>query len=87
MYVKQQKELRENVIFVDESKYNIFYSDSKRNVWQKPNTAKQVKNLRPIVKYGSGHQMIWGCLANSGDGNLHFIDGTMNKYVYLDILK
>ncbi|GBN80605.1 hypothetical protein AVEN_264591-1 [Araneus ventricosus] len=26
-------------------------------------------------------------MASSGVGNLDFIDGTMNKYVYLDILK
>ncbi|GFV37485.1 transposable element Tcb1 transposase [Trichonephila clavipes] len=42
-----------------------------------------VKNLRPTVKDGGGNQIVWG----SGVGNLHFIDGIMNKYVYLGILK
>ncbi|GFV54195.1 transposable element Tcb1 transposase [Trichonephila clavipes] len=45
-----------------------------------------VKNLRPTIKYGGGTQIVWGCMASSGVGNLHFIDSIMNKYVYLDIL-
>ncbi|GFT11345.1 transposable element Tcb1 transposase [Trichonephila clavipes] len=28
-----------------------------------------------------------GCMASSEIRNLHFVDGVMNKYVYLDILK
>jgi hypothetical protein len=31
--------------------------------------------------------MIWGCMAANGLGNLHFIDGTVDQYKYLDILK
>ena len=31
--------------------------------------------------------MVWGCMAASGVGELVFIDGTMDQYVYLDILK
>ncbi|GFW32961.1 transposable element Tc1 transposase [Trichonephila clavipes] len=83
MYVRQPNEYWENIISVDESKYNIFGSDGKQNVWWKSNTAMHVKNLRPTVKYGRGNQIVWGCMASSGFGNLHFIDGIMNKYVYI----
>lgn len=31
--------------------------------------------------------MVWGCMAASGVGNLHFIEGIMDKHIYLDILK
>ena len=31
--------------------------------------------------------MIWGCISARGVGNIHFIDGTMDKYVYNDIQK
>ncbi|GFT04910.1 transposable element Tc1 transposase [Trichonephila clavipes] len=86
MYVRQPTEYWENIIFVFESKYNIFGSDGKQKVWWKSNTAMHVKNLRPTVKYGWGNQIVWGCMASSGFGNLHFIDG-MNKYVYLDLFK
>ncbi|GBL75493.1 Transposable element Tcb1 transposase [Araneus ventricosus] len=85
--VKEPTEFWENVIFVDESKYNNFGSDGKQKVSQTPNTALHIKNLWPTVKYRVGHQLVWGCMASSGMGNLEFIDGTMNKYVYLDILK
>ncbi|GFS70570.1 HTH_Tnp_Tc3_2 domain-containing protein [Trichonephila clavipes] len=52
MYVRQPTEYRENIIFVYESKYNIFDSDGKQKVWWKSNTAMHVKNLRATVKYG-----------------------------------
>ncbi|GFT30506.1 transposable element Tc1 transposase [Trichonephila clavipes] len=87
MYVRQPTEYWKNIIFVYESKYNIFGSDGKQKVWWKSNTAMHVKNLRPTVKYGEGNHIVWGCIASSGFGKLHFIDGIMNKYVYLDIFK
>ena len=31
--------------------------------------------------------MVWGCMAASGTGNLIFIDGTLDKYKYLNISK
>ncbi|GFU63260.1 transposable element Tcb1 transposase [Trichonephila clavipes] len=86
MYVRQPTEYWENVILVNESKCNIFESNGKQKVWRKSNTAMHVKNLQPTVKYGGGNQIVWDCMAGSGVGNLHFIDGIMNKYVYLDIL-
>ncbi|GFW34529.1 transposable element Tcb1 transposase [Trichonephila clavipes] len=87
MYVRQPAEYWGNVIFVDESKYNIFRSGGKQKVWRKSNTEMHVKNLRPAIKYGGGNQIVWGCMASSGVKNLHFIDGIMNKYIYLYILK
>ncbi|GBN91857.1 Transposable element Tcb1 transposase [Araneus ventricosus] len=87
MYVKQPTEFWKNIIFVDESKYNIFGSDGKQKVWHILNTALHITNLRSTVKYGDDNQLIWGCMARSGVGNLDFIDGTMNKCVYFDNLK
>ncbi|GFY33282.1 transposable element Tc1 transposase [Trichonephila clavipes] len=60
MYVRQSTEYWENVIFVDESKYNIFGSDGKQNVRWKPNTAMHVVNLQATVKYRGGNQIVWG---------------------------
>ncbi|GFX26883.1 transposable element Tcb1 transposase [Trichonephila clavipes] len=73
MYVRQPTEHWKNMIFADGSKYNIFGSDDKQEVWWKSNTAMYVKNLRPTVKYERGSQVVWGCMASSGFGNLHFI--------------
>jgi len=75
MFIKQPKEFWGNVIFVDESKYNIYDSDGKQKVWRKPNTAMHVKNLRPTVKYGGDNQIVWGCMASSGVENLELFTG------------
>ena len=45
------------------------------------------KNLRPTVKHGGGSVMVWGCMSANGTGNLVFIDGILDKYKFLDILK
>ncbi|GFX81563.1 transposable element Tc1 transposase [Trichonephila clavipes] len=71
MYVNQPTEYWENVIFDDESKYNIFGSDGNQKVWRKSNTTMHVKNLRPSLKYGGGNQTVWGCMASSGVGTFY----------------
>ncbi|VVC33255.1 Hypothetical protein CINCED_3A007839 [Cinara cedri] len=47
----------------------------------------ELKNLQLTVKYGGGSVMVWGCMSAQGVGNLHIIDGIMNQYIYLNILK
>lgn len=74
-------------MFTDESKFNIFGSDGRVNVWRKPGEELKLKNMRGTVKHGGGHVMVWGCMSASGVGNLHFIEGNMDKWMYLDLLK
>ncbi|GFV22584.1 transposable element Tc1 transposase [Trichonephila clavipes] len=50
--IRQPTEYWENVVFVEESKYNIFRSDGKQNFWRKSITTMRVKNLRPTIEYG-----------------------------------
>lgn len=76
-----------NVIFTDESKYNLFGSDGRVNVWRKPNQEMNPKHLRPTVKHGGGHVMVWGACSAAGVGKLHFVEGIMEKMQYLNILK
>ncbi|GFW78788.1 transposable element Tcb1 transposase [Trichonephila clavipes] len=75
------------VIFSDESKFNIFGSDGRRMVSRKPNTSHHPKHTIPTVKHGGGSVMVWGCMAASGVGKLVFIDGIMHKMAYLNILQ
>lgn len=77
----------ETVLFSDESKFNLFGSDGRVNVWRKPNTEMEPKHLRATVKHGGGSLMVWGCFSAAGTGKLVFIDGIMNKSSYLAILK
>lgn len=75
------------VLFCDESKFNIFGSDGASYVWRKPNTELQAKNLKATVKHGGGSVMVWACMSAAGVGNLQFIETTMDKTAYLEILK
>ncbi|GBM81819.1 hypothetical protein AVEN_12925-1 [Araneus ventricosus] len=76
-----------SVLFLDESKYNVLGSDGKQMVWRKSDNELEMKILTPSVKHGGGSQMALGCMSAVGVGKLHFIDGMMDKYMYLDILK
>ncbi|GBN98448.1 Transposable element Tc1 transposase [Araneus ventricosus] len=77
----------ESVIFVDESKFNIFGSDERITVWRKPHKELNPKNLLPTVKRGGGGKMVWGCFAASDMGTLVFIENNMDQYKYINILK
>ncbi|GFU85747.1 transposable element Tc1 transposase [Trichonephila clavipes] len=74
-------------IFSDESKFNIHGSDGHQKVWRKANAALEPKNMRGTVKHGGGSIMVWGCMTATGLGNLVIIEGIMNQYIYLNILK
>lgn len=76
-----------DVLFTDESKFEIFGRNRNGKVWRKKNTAMKEINLLPTVKHGGGNVMVWGCMAASGVGNLVFIESTMRKESYLKILQ
>lgn len=86
-YVDRPIDFWRKVIFSDESKYNIFGSDGRLRVWRRPGEALNPKNTKKTVKHGGGGLMVWGCIAASGVGNLEFVDGVMDQYKYIDILK
>lgn len=86
-FVNKPESFWKNVIFSDESKFNLFGADGRSKVWRKPKEAFKTKNLLPTVKHGGGSVMVWGCLSSSGVGNLVFIDGIMDQYGYLNILR
>ena len=86
-YIHKPPEFWEQIIFTDESKYCIFGIKGRTRVWRKPNTSLNKENLVPTTKHGGGGVMVWGCMSGRGVGNLTFIDGIMDKWVYLNVLK
>jgi hypothetical protein len=44
-YLNKPMEFWQNIIFSDESKINVFWSDGKKFVWRRPNTELHQKNL------------------------------------------
>lgn len=75
-----------NVLFSDESKFNIFGSDGRKFVWRQKSRAFEPKNLQPTVKHGGGNVMVWGSMSASGVGEL-VIDGIMNAEKYVNVLR
>lgn len=86
-YETKDQSFWNTVIFSDESKFNIHGSDGRAKVWRKPNSELEPQNMMGTVKHGGGSVLVWGCMAASGVGKLVFIDGIMDRFVYLDILK
>ena len=77
----------DQVLWTDESEFNLFGSDGRVMVWRTPQEAFDPRCMVPIVKHGGGNVMCWSCISSSGVGNLVFIDRNMTGEVYLDILQ
>lgn len=77
----------ENILFTDESKFEIFGAKKPPKIWRSANEAFNDKCVVKTVKHGGGSVMVWGCMAASGVGNLVFIESTMKKEDYLSILR
>jgi transposase len=75
------------ILWSDESKFNLFGSDGKIKVWRRVGEELKDECLQPTVKYGGGNVKVWGCMSSNGTGNLVFIDDTMDRFLYVDILK
>uniref|UniRef100_A0AAZ3RJA1 Transposable element Tc1 transposase n=1 Tax=Oncorhynchus tshawytscha TaxID=74940 RepID=A0AAZ3RJA1_ONCTS len=72
--------MRNNVLWSDETKIQLFGLNAKRHVWRKPGTI-------PTVKHGGGGSiMLWGCFSMAGTGRLIRIDRKMNGAKYREIL-
>ena len=73
-----------NVIWSDESKFNLFGSDAKVMDWRSTKEELEPRCTVPTVKHGGGNV---GCFSSSGVGNLVFIDGNMTGELHRDILQ
>lgn len=87
LYINKDLNFWKRWIFTDESKFNIFGPDGRCKVWRKANTELELKNMCGTIKHGGGNIMVWGCMSAAGVGDLHFVDGIMDQYQYINILK
>lgn len=77
----------EKVIFSDESKFNLFGSDGIMWCRRGPGEEFHRKNVDQRVKHGGGSVMVWGCMTSKGFGRLYRINGIMDRFYYVEILK
>ncbi|GFU06225.1 transposable element Tc1 transposase [Trichonephila clavipes] len=57
-HILKPQQFWNEVIFSDESKFNIFGSDVRRMVSRKPNTSHHPKHTIPTVKHGGGSVIV-----------------------------
>jgi hypothetical protein len=67
-------------------KFNVFGSDGWDWCWREPGHANDPTYVKKRVKHGNGSVMVWGCITRHGVGELHWMDGIMDHFLYVDIL-
>jgi transposase len=80
------KEQWRQVIFSDESKINLQYSDAGSIVRRRPHEELLPECMHMSVKYPESC-MIWGCFSARGIGRMEMIEGTVNAAYYERILR
>ena len=86
-YREQSVYFWDQVLWTDESKFNLFGSEGRVMVWRTLQEAFDSRCTVPIVKHGGGNVKCWGCISSSDVGKLVFIDGNMTGEIYRDILQ
>ena len=76
-----------NVVWLDESKFNLFDSDGKVMVWRALSEEFDPKCTIPTIKQGGGSVMIWGCFTRQRVTKLCVLDRIIDRFYYRDILE
>ncbi|KAG2456602.1 TC1A transposase, partial [Polypterus senegalus] len=85
-HLKDSQTVRNNILWSNETKIELFGVNARSQVWRKPGTAHYQANTIPTVKHGGGSIMLWGCFSVAGTGTLVRIKGMMTAAMYRDIL-
>jgi len=51
------------VVFTDESQFYLFGSDRCPRIWHKANESFHRACIQPMIKFGGGSVMFWGCIS------------------------
>lgn len=77
----------DSIVWSDESKFNLFGSDGRIMAWRTRDEEFDPKCTVPVVKYGGGSVMVWGCFTRKGVGRLYVLNHTMDALYYRQILE
>jgi hypothetical protein len=83
---KDWDEKWKNVVFSDESKFNLIGSDGIRWVRRRNGEALKDCHVKKRVQGGGGSVMVWGCITATGFGRLHQVEGRLNAKSYIELL-
>ena len=73
-------------MFSNESKFNLHGSDVQHTLRSRKGNEYYHDCIQHAIKHRI-FQMVWGCISDQGVGGLHFVQGTVNAQVYIDILE
>ena len=76
-HLKDSQTIRNQILWSDETKFELFSLNAKCHIWRKPGTI-------PMVKHGvgGGSIILWGCFSAAGNGRRVRIEGKMNGAKY-----
>uniref|UniRef100_A0AAR2JYH4 Tc1-like transposase DDE domain-containing protein n=1 Tax=Pygocentrus nattereri TaxID=42514 RepID=A0AAR2JYH4_PYGNA len=80
------EEYWENVIWSDETKVELFGTNTTHRVWRRVNAELHPKNTIPTVKHGGGKIMLWGFFSAKGPGRLVRVHERVNGAMNCEIL-
>lgn len=75
-----------NVLWSDESKFNLYSNDGRRLVRRRPGEALHPDCIERTTKHPTS-VMIWACFSWYGVGRFHVCESTVNQHEYLNILR
>uniref|UniRef100_A0A3P8U5F7 Uncharacterized protein n=1 Tax=Amphiprion percula TaxID=161767 RepID=A0A3P8U5F7_AMPPE len=81
-----QKYLKFKVLWMDESKFQLFSQHHRVSVHRKAGERFDAGCVVPTAKHDGDSIMVWGSICGNGTGELVKIYGVMNKKVYQNIL-
>uniref|UniRef100_A0AAZ3SIQ9 Transposase n=1 Tax=Oncorhynchus tshawytscha TaxID=74940 RepID=A0AAZ3SIQ9_ONCTS len=70
-HLKDPQTMRNNILWSNETKIELFGLNTKHHFWRKPGTI-------PTMKHGGGRIMLWGCFSVAKTGRLVSIEAKMN---------
>lgn len=86
-HLQKPAEKWRNILWSDETKINLFGPDTTNQYVRRP-AGKEFdpKYTVKTVKHGGGNIMVWGCFTYYGVGPIHWIQETLTKEKYIEIL-
>ncbi len=77
----------ENIIWSDESRYEVFRGNGKRYVWRNTQEKYNPKCLIPTFKSGRESVMVWACFTKNKLGPIIRLEGRITAKIYIELLE
>ena len=75
------------VVISDESRFLLYRNDGRPYVRHRPGEAYRDNCVQPAVKHSGGGLMVWGCMSESGVGELVLVNSRLCASDYISLLK